>query len=110
MRRIEVHEGDHHLAAVPGVDQTRCIDAGDAVLSGQTASRQHESRVPLGDRDGEAGRHHGATAAGRDRARFHGDQIASRIANVRERRQRGVGVQDPNGDFHRARLYKSGQR
>ena len=66
VRRVEIHERHHYFTAVPGVDEPRCVDAGDAVFRRQTAPRQDESPVTFGNGNGHAGRHHNATAAGRN--------------------------------------------
>ena len=59
---IEVHRRHDHLAPIARVDQPRGVCERQAVLRRETRSRQHESRVAVGDRDGDAGRDHRAFA------------------------------------------------
>ena len=80
--RVGVHKHDAQLAAVPGVDQPRRIEAGDAVAQREPAPRQHEPPVTLGDGDCEPACH-GATAPtwGKLDA-LSGDQVAAGVAVV----------------------------
>jgi len=65
---VGVHEDDLYLAAVAAVDQTRCVEAGDAVICGQSAPRKNHRAVSLGKLDGHSGADTRAAAA---RGEFH---------------------------------------
>jgi hypothetical protein len=53
---VGVDEIDEHLAAIAGVDESRCVDDRDAVLRREPRARLDEAGKALGDRDGEARR------------------------------------------------------
>ena len=62
---VEVHHGADHLAAVAGVDQAGGVGERQPVLGREPDAGQHEARVPVGDRDGDAGGDHRALARAR---------------------------------------------
>src|SRR5262245_54766100 len=63
LRRIGVDQQHPDLVAVAGIDEPRRVEARDAVLEREARTRLHEPRVPLGDRDRDAGRDRGTPTA-----------------------------------------------
>jgi hypothetical protein len=59
--RIGIEEHDADLPAVAGVDEAGRVHDPDAVARSEAGTRLHESGVPLGDLDGDPGRHNRTT-------------------------------------------------
>lgn len=60
---IEIYEHRLYLSSITRVDQTRSVEAGNAVINCQAAAGEDESRVALRDRHAETGRNERSTAA-----------------------------------------------
>ncbi len=82
LRRIEVHQGYSHFTAIARVNESRCVDARDAVVGGETAPRKDESPVPLWNRDRDAGAHESTTTTARNRDGLISEEIAPRVPRV----------------------------
>src|ERR1700722_14742051 len=76
---VKVHESDHPLTTVSGVEESGSVYARDPVLGGQAAWRTPASPGSLRDRPRQGGPPQGATSAGANRARFNCNEIASRV-------------------------------
>ena len=86
--RICVHKYDRDLAAVTRVDQAGCIEASDAVLGGEAAPRQHQTRMTIWDLEPDPGRDGRATTGRGENRTVPGNQVATRVAEPRVARQR----------------------
>jgi hypothetical protein len=56
LAEVGVQQRDLQLAAVPGIDEARCVDDRDPVLGREAGARLDESGIAVGNRDREAGR------------------------------------------------------
>ena len=78
---VGVEQQHPHLAAVPGVDQSGCVDDRDAVARRQARAWHHQPGLALRDRHGDA-RPDAGPLTGRDRDRLGGVQVVSGVALV----------------------------
>ena len=75
-RRVGVHEHDLDLAPIERVDETGCVEAGDAVTQREPGPGQHEAGVARRDRHRDASRHECAATPGLD------DDVLARVQVV----------------------------
>jgi oligoribonuclease len=93
--RVEVHQAHPELVAVPGVDQSRCIEDRHAVAQGEPATRLHKPGVAVRDSDRDTGRNERPPASRREDGALPRHQIRASVAVMGVNRQRQVGIQLP---------------
>jgi hypothetical protein len=100
---IGVEQDDLELIAIPGIDQTRCIDHADAVLERKSTARQNESAVTRWHGDRQPRRHEYSASTGNKRDIDPRIQIDAGIARGRIARQRKFGIKTDDLDINHER-------
>jgi hypothetical protein len=90
---VRVHKYDHNLATVTRVDQARRVEASDSVAGRETASRQHEAGIALGNLERDPCRDRRTPTAWSESRVEPRDQVATRVAGPRVARCRKVLVE-----------------
>ncbi len=96
LARIEIDERHLDLAAVSAVDEAGGIGTGDAVSSGQAATRKNESTETVGHGNGDAGAHERAATTGGEKDILHRDQVAPGITQMGVFGENRVGMKSRN--------------
>src|SRR5262249_35095894 len=101
---IRVDEEHLELAPVERIDQTRRVEARDAVLQRKSGTGEHEAGVTRGERDRDARRHDRAAAVWRERDLLARVQVVAGVVGVLLLRERQLAVEPDDADVHRGSL------
>src|SRR5450432_516695 len=95
LTRVEVHHDHLDLTTVPRVDRAGSVDQRYSAPRCEAGPGMYERGVPVGQRDGYAGREHDPFA-GRELGRLRGDQIGAGVTGMRVRRHPDVRMNSPD--------------
>ncbi len=101
-RGIGVHKYDPNLAAITRVDQTRRVQAGDAVSRGEPAPRKHEARIPVRNAYGDSSGYRAASSPWSENSADPGDQVAPGVSKPGVARNRQLRVHANERNFEHA--------
>lgn len=101
---VGVDEQHLQLPPVAAVDESGGVEAGHAVVEGETAARLDEAGVALGDGHRQPGRHQGATTAGCEDGTLAGQQVQAGITRAGVGREREIGVQTDDRELEHAEI------
>jgi hypothetical protein len=97
---VSIEQGHPNLATVPRIDGAWSVHERDTMPGGQAGPRMHERRIAVGQRDGNAGRHHGPLAGGKLHVGGR-EQIGARIAGMGADRQRDARIKPLDQDMRK---------
>jgi hypothetical protein len=96
--RIVIDQHDHDLAAVSGVDRTRCVQDGDPEAGGESGPWVDQADVAVREFDRDPGRDERPATARSDLDIGGGVQVGAGVTGMSVERHRKVGVELPYGD------------